>query len=378
LSSVDAGRAHVVSVIETIVRDRCATHDAAHDILHLQRVVANARYLIREEQARGHAADSFVIELACWLHDIVNLPKGSGPAGESARRSAQVARELLEAEDVPRETVDAVANAVEAHSFSGGLRPATIEAAILQDADRLDALGAVGIARLWISGAEMGGLMHHPDDPAAQTRALNDRAWGLDHIERKLLRLPDLMNTESAREEAERRADTVRRYRDAFLRELNMVAESASLLERAVATGEIDAEIIEPGVPTPTVEDAAEALGVSPEQIIKSILCVDSEGHAVLAVVGGTSRVDRDRLAEVAGTGRLKLAAPDVVLTRTGYPAGGTPPVAHVKPVQVVIDTRVMALREVIGGGGRIDTLLRIRPDEIVRVTGATVAAIAG
>jgi uncharacterized protein len=373
-----SSNARILADIESIARERCAAHDAAHDALHLQRVVANARFLIREERAHGTDVDRLVVELACWLHDIVNLPKGTGPAGEAARQSAQVTRSLLEKRDLPRETIEAVAHAVETHSYSGGLHPRTIEAAIVQDADRLDALGAVGIARLWISGAAMGGLMHHPDDPAGAARDLDDRTWGLDHIERKLLRLPDLMNTEAGRLEASRRLDVVRQYRDEFLREVQMGEVVTSPLESGISSGEIDAQIIEPGVPTPTVDDAARAVGVVPDQIVKSILCVDDAGCTVLAVVTGASRVDRERLASVAGTGRLRLAPSALVLERTGYPAGGTPPVGHAVPLLVVVDTRVMALPEAIAGGGRVDALLRIRPDEIVRVSGAIVADIAG
>jgi uncharacterized protein len=199
-----------------------AGHDAAHDALHLQRVVTNALRLADEELAAGKAVDRFVIEAAAWLHDIVQLPKGEGPAGESARRSAAGARTTLSELGVDDATIDAVAHAIETHSFSGGLRPATLEAAIVQDADRLDALGAIGIARLWVTGASLGGTLYHADDPAGERRELDDRTFGLDHIERKLLRLPDLMNTPSGRAEAARRAAFIASYRAEFLRELGV------------------------------------------------------------------------------------------------------------------------------------------------------------
>ncbi len=206
--------------IEAFACERCAGHDTAHDALHLARVLANARSLITAERAMGAVVDTFVVEAACWLHDLVQFPKGSGPAGESARKSAAVAREFLTARGVDPVQVDAVAHAVETHSFSGGLRPETIAAAIVQDADRLDALGAVGIARLWVTGVGLGGTLYHAGDPSGSHRELDDRAYGLDHIERKLLRLPDTMNTASGRAEAHRRADFIRNYRDEFLREL--------------------------------------------------------------------------------------------------------------------------------------------------------------
>lgn len=147
-------------------------------------------------------------------------------------------------------------------------------------------------------------------------------------------------------------------------------------LEQLIESGELDARLIEPGVPTPTVPDAAAALGVEPDQIIKSLLFAARDGRVVLAIVTGASRVDRARLAAVAGLERVKMAAAEVVLTKTGYPAGGTPPVGHTMPLTVVVDSRVTQLSVVYGGGGRVDSLLQIRPAEILRVTDATVADI--
>jgi uncharacterized protein len=390
--------ATLLDEIEAFARERCAGLDSAHDALHVSRVLANARLLVHAEQAAGAEVDAFVVEAACWLHDVVQLPKGSGPSGESARQSAAVARAFLTERGVDHAAIDGITHAVEAHSYSGGMKPATIEAAILQDADRLDALGAVGIARLWVTGVGLGGTLHHDSDPAGVGRELDDRAYGLDHIERKLLRLPATMNTASGRSEAERRAEYVRQYRSEFLRELGVdgdssaaptrrarlrnmhdhaTSETASLLERMIADGAIEAEMIEPGVPTPTVPDAAKALGVEERQIIKSLLFSAKSGDVVLAVLSGASRVNRQRLRDVSGLRGLEMAAPSVVLERTGYPAGGTPPVGHVNPLNVVVDAGIQDLPVVFGGGGRIDSLLRITPHEIVRVTNATLAPIA-
>jgi uncharacterized protein len=207
--------------IAAFARERSARHDTAHDALHLARVVANARGLVEDERAAGANVDEFIVEAACWLHDVVQVPKGSGPAGEAARQSAAVARGFLEGHAVDPARIEAIAHAIAAHSYSGGLRPETIEAAIVQDADRLDALGAVGLARLWVTGVSIGGTLYHPTDPGAANRQLDDRAYGLDHIERKLLQLPATMNTASGRAEGARRAEFIRHYREEFLRELN-------------------------------------------------------------------------------------------------------------------------------------------------------------
>jgi uncharacterized protein len=221
-----------LAAIAAFARERSAGHDTAHDALHLARVIANARNLIAHERSAGVNVDEFVVEAACWMHDVVQLPKGRGPAGEAARQSAAVARDWLEAQAVDPGRIEAIAHAITAHSFSGGLRPETIEAAIVQDADRLDALGAVGIARLWVTGVSLGGSLYHPIDPGGTARPLDDRSYGLDHIERKLLQLPGTMNTVAGRDEAPRRAEFVRCYRDEFLRELGA---GSTARERAIS-----------------------------------------------------------------------------------------------------------------------------------------------
>ncbi|MDQ3547783.1 MAG: YbaK/EbsC family protein [Chloroflexota bacterium] len=152
---------------------------------------------------------------------------------------------------------------------------------------------------------------------------------------------------------------------------------TTSLLEQLIRDGSIDAELLEPGVPTPTVPEAARALGVDERQIIKSLLFAAKSGEVVLVVLSGASKVSRHRLREVTGLRGLELADPAIVLALTGYPAGGTPPVGHMNRLNVIVDEGVMTLPMAIGGGGRIDTLLRITPAEIVRLTQAKVARIA-
>jgi uncharacterized protein len=206
----------ILAAVERFSRERCAQHDPAHDAMHVARVVQNARLILNDEPG----ASRFITEAAAWLHDIVQLPKGIGEPGESARLSASDATQLLRTLDVDEPSIRAVAHAIEAHSFSGGLRPGSKEAAIVQDADRLDALGAVGIARLWVTSGTMNSLLCHPDDPAGTGRDLDDRKYGLDHIERKLLKLPGMMNTRAGRRIASDRAGFVAHFRDTFLDEI--------------------------------------------------------------------------------------------------------------------------------------------------------------
>lgn len=126
----------------------------------------------------------------------------------------------------------------------------------------------------------------------------------------------------------------------------------------------------------PTVAQAARAIGTEPELILKSLLFVAASGAAVLAVAAGTGKVDRSRLAAASNLSPLRLADAETVQRVTGYPVGGVAPVGHVQAVPVVIDHRVMDLPIAYAGGGAEQLLLEISPQEIQRLTGATVADI--
>jgi len=158
------------------------------------------------------------------------------------------------------------------------------------------------------------------------------------------------------------------------------VGTGAPVLDLAAALRalELDSTIVTPGVPMPTVESAATAMGVPADRIFKSVLFRANDGRCVMAIACGRWRIDTPRLAALAGTARLRLAPPEVVLAVTGYPAGGTPPVGHRERFPVFVDTRVAAQEWGWAGGGREELLVRIAPADIVRVTGATVADLVG
>ena len=138
----------------------------------------------------------------------------------------------------------------------------------------------------------------------------------------------------------------------------------------------LDAEMVSPGAPMPTVDDAAAALGVAPERIFKSILFVARDGRCAMAIACGKARVDAARLTALTGLGRLRLASPELALRATGYPAGGTPPVGHRERFPVVVDARVAAQEWGWAGGGRKELMVRIRSADIVRLTGAQVGDV--
>lgn len=189
--------------------------DGAHDVNHLHRVWHVAARLLEDYPE----ADSLVVLAACYLHDVVNLSKDHPERASASRLAAREACNKLEIAGFPVEKMNGVAHAIEAHSFSAGIAPMTIEAKIVQDADRLDALGAVGLARMFYTAGRLGSALAHPDDPLAANRPMDDRVFALDHIECKLATLPATMQTEAGRRLGEERLSWLRAYRDAFIAE---------------------------------------------------------------------------------------------------------------------------------------------------------------
>jgi uncharacterized protein len=190
--------------------------DAAHDLGHILRV---ARLALRLAEAEG--ADPEVCVAAALLHDLVYRPKNH----PESPLTAQLAAELVplwcaETAGLARHA-QAVAAAVETHSWSGGGTPGSLEAAVVQDADRLEALGAIGVARVFATGASFGAGLWHPLDPWATGRELDDKAWSLDHFERKLLKLAAEMKTAAGRDLAKSRQRAMLAYLEALHAELD-------------------------------------------------------------------------------------------------------------------------------------------------------------
>ena len=185
--------------------------DPAHDISHIKRVVQNTLKLTETEN--GNAA---VTIPAAWLHDCVSVAKDSPLRKQASKLAAEEAIRFLESVDYPADLLPSIYHAIEAHSFSANLETETLEARIVQDADRLEAVGAIGLARCFLTGGSMGTPLYDPADPFAEHRALDDRSYTLDHFYCKLLGLQDTMKTEAGRAEAIKRTD----YLKAFLQQL--------------------------------------------------------------------------------------------------------------------------------------------------------------
>ncbi len=136
----------------------------------------------------------------------------------------------------------------------------------------------------------------------------------------------------------------------------------------------IEAEILLLETPTPTVPDAAQAVGAAVEQIVKSVLFMVAD-VPVMTVTCGTANVERRVLAHKYSVGRkrVRLANAEQVLQHTGYPVGTVPPFGYPQPLETLIDPRVLAQAQVYAGGGEHNALLRIAPAEIARISGAEV-----
>ena len=210
-----AWRERLAQLAAHVAAESAGGLDAAHDASHLDRVWRNARELLAEHPE----ADVLVVLAACYLHDLVNLPKNDPARATASRQSALLARERLPALGFPPEKLDAVAHAIECHSFSAAIPPQTLEARIVQDADRLDGLGAVGLARMFYIAGRMGSSLAHGADPLALGRPLDDQAYSLDHIPVKLARLPGMMQTAAGRRLGERRLALLNDFRHAFAAE---------------------------------------------------------------------------------------------------------------------------------------------------------------
>ncbi|MFZ1482561.1 MAG: HD domain-containing protein, partial [Paracoccaceae bacterium] len=190
--------------------------DGAHDLGHLRRVWANARAIAAAEGG----ADDEVLLAAAFFHDAVNLPKSAPDRAQASALSARAALAFLQTTDFPAEKLDPTAHAIEAHSFSAGIAPRTKEAMILQDADRLEALGAIGIARMFHVAGQMGAALFDPEDPMARRRALDDKRFSLDHLEVKLFPVAAAMQTATGRRMAEERAEWMASFRTRLLAEI--------------------------------------------------------------------------------------------------------------------------------------------------------------
>lgn len=190
--------------------------DPSHDWAHILRVARTCEMIGKKSGAR--------LELllpAAYMHDLINLPKNHPQRSEASTMTGLRAEEFLKLADYNQDQINEIKQIIKEHSYSKGLKPSTLEAAILQDADRLDAIGAIGILRCASVATQMGARFYSTEDIMALDRTLDDKQFMLDHYQTKLYKLPELMNTESAKLEARRRVQFMEVFVNQFIQEIS-------------------------------------------------------------------------------------------------------------------------------------------------------------
>ena len=190
-------------------------NDPAHDFDHIMRVYKNVELISKNEKV-----ESETILCAALLHDIVSYPKSDKRSKYSSIESAAEAKKILEKHNFDSQKIKIITDAIRDHSFSRNKTPKSLEGKILQDADRLDAIGAIGIARVFaVAGSEKRSFYNY-EDPFCSKRKPDDKTWTLDHFFQKLLKLEKMMNTKSAKTEAKRRTKILRTYLNELKKEI--------------------------------------------------------------------------------------------------------------------------------------------------------------
>ena len=194
--------------ITNLLKSR-SSDDASHDFFHFQRVWQTAQQIMDGELFH---VNKLVVLAACYFHDVVILPKNHPERASASTLAAAEAERCLKGLAFPDELIPAVCHAVKAHSYSAQITPETIEAKVVQDADRMEALGAIGVARVFYTSGILKQKMFDPEDPLAKYRPLDDRQYALDHFQVKLLKIADTMQTETGKQLAQKNTSYLQDY----------------------------------------------------------------------------------------------------------------------------------------------------------------------
>ncbi|RYY07489.1 MAG: HD domain-containing protein [Sphingobacteriaceae bacterium] len=211
----------IIQKTETFVKQTLQNTEAGHDWWHILRVWNNAKLIAKTEKA-----DLFVVELAALLHDIADSKFHNG----DEEIGPKTAGDFLKSIKVDAEIIEHVQQIIRHMSFKSSFDNATFsseEMKVVQDADRLDAIGAIGIARAFTYGGFKNREMYNPeikpDFNLIKEAYKNSSAPTINHFYEKLLLLKDLMNTETARKIAEQRHQFMELYLEQFYAEWNGV-----------------------------------------------------------------------------------------------------------------------------------------------------------
>ena len=204
-----------IKYLKNYVKKIYLKNDPAHDFEHIMRVYKNAEKICKTEKANKK-----LVLISVLLHDIVKIPHSSKSSKSSADASAEKSVKILKKMNMSQIEIDIISEAISNHSFTKKKISNSIEGKILQDADRLDAIGAIGISRAFCVSGVKNRSFYKIDNPFAKKRNLDDKKWALDHFFKKLLTLEKQMNTKSAKIEAKRRTKILRKFLDDLKREI--------------------------------------------------------------------------------------------------------------------------------------------------------------
>jgi uncharacterized protein len=203
------------ALAEALLPHAVSGDDGSHDVAHLQRVWKNGRAIAEVE-----GGDLEVLAAATLLHDCVAVEKNSPLRAQASRLAAEKASGVLRDLGWSEARIEAVTHPILTHSFSAGIKPETLEAKILQDADRLDAIGMIGAARCFYIAGRLSTGLYDPADPKAEHRPLDDKSFAIDHFHTKLFKLVDGFNTVEGVRLAQVRQARLHRFLDEFLDEI--------------------------------------------------------------------------------------------------------------------------------------------------------------
>ncbi|RXT04893.1 HD domain-containing protein [Ammoniphilus sp. CFH 90114] len=205
----------ILQAAVSFARQELEKDASGHDWWHIYRVAQTSKTIAKEERA-----DLFICELAAWLHDIADEKiTGNEQAG------LEKVKTWMQDQEVDEPTIEHVMDIISSMSFKGGGKPPmrSIEGQVVQDADRLDAIGAVGIARVFAYSGAKARLIHDPENRPRENMTSEEyrqgKSTGINHFYEKLLKLKDLMNTDYAKKLAEERHQFMVSYLEQFYSE---------------------------------------------------------------------------------------------------------------------------------------------------------------
>ncbi|SES20627.1 uncharacterized protein SAMN04487944_12374 [Gracilibacillus ureilyticus] len=202
----------VVQDTEKLVKDALMNEKSGHDWFHIKRVTKTAKEIADKEDA-----DTFVVTIAALLHDLAD-----DKVVDNEEKALSDIRKYLIESGIDHTDAQHILTIIQTISFKGGNNPPveTLEAKVVQDADRLDALGAIGIARCFVYAGKVGSPIYHSQLEIRENMSLeeyrNNNSSAINHFYEKLLKLKDLMNTKTGKELAAQRHEFLENFLDQF------------------------------------------------------------------------------------------------------------------------------------------------------------------